>query len=149
MNKKDFKPEDFAKSHPGGTLGKRLLLTAKDVMVSGDEMPIINHDELSKDVIKIISEKGIGVTFVKDQDHKIIGLITDGDIRRAIDKSNYFFDMTAQDFMSKDFISVSPDDLASECLRKMADKKIGCLAVMQHKELVGIINQKDLVKIGI
>ena len=58
-------------------------------MVSGDEMPIINHDE-SKDVIKTISEKGMGVTFVKDQDDKVIGLITDGDIRRAIDKSNYF-----------------------------------------------------------
>ena len=118
-------------------------------MVSGDEMPIINHDELSKDVIKTISEKGIGVTFVKDQDKKIIGLITDGDIRRAIDKSNYFFDMTAQDFMNKDFISVDPSDLASRCLNIMAEKKIGCLAVMQKKALVGIINQKDLVKLGI
>ena len=118
-------------------------------MVSGYEMPIINHDDLSKDVIKIISEKGIGVTFVQDQDSKIIGLITDGDIRRAIDKSNYFFDMEAQDFMSKDFISVTPDDLASECLRIMAEKQIGCLAVMQEKVLVGVINQKDLVKLGI
>ena len=149
MNKKDFKSEDFAKSHPGGTLGKRLLLSAKDVMVSGDEMPIINFDELSKDVIKIISEKGLGVTFVKDKDNKVIGLITDGDIRRAIDKSNYFFDMIAGDFMNKDFISVTPDDLASECLKIMAEKKIGCLAVMQEKDLVGIINQKDLVKLGI
>ena len=118
-------------------------------MVSGDEIPIINHDELSKDVIKIISEKGIGVTFVQDQNNRIIGLITDGDIRRAIDKSNYFFDMTAQDFMSKNFISVYPDDLASECLNIMAQKKIGCLAVMQDKALIGIINQKDLVKLGI
>ena len=149
MNKKDFKSEDFAKSHPGGTLGKRLLLSAKDVMVSGDEMPIINFDELSKDVIKIISEKGLGVTFVKDKDNKVIGLITDGDIRRAIDKSNYFFDMIAGDFMNRDFISVTPDDLASECLKIMAEKKIGCLAVMQEKDLVGIINQKDLVKLGI
>ena len=57
--------------------------------------------------------------------------------------------MTAEDFMSKDFISVTPNDLASECLRIMAEKKIGCLAVMQDKELVGIINQKDLVKLGI
>ena len=118
-------------------------------MVSGDEMPIINHDELSKDVIKIISEKGIGVTFVKDQDDMVVGIITDGDIRRAIDKANYFFDMTAQDFMSKDFISVTPDDLASECLKIMAEKKIGCLAVMEDKALVGVINQKDLVKLGI
>ena len=57
--------------------------------------------------------------------------------------------MTAQDFMSKDFVSVSPDDLASECLKIMAQKKIGCLAVMQEEMLVGIINQKDLVKLGI
>ena len=117
-------------------------------MVSGNEIPIINYDDISKDVIKIISEKGMGVTFVQDN-NKIIGLITDGDIRRAIDKSNYFFDMTAQDFMSKDFISVSPEDLASECLKIMAEKKIGCLAVMYENELVGLVNQKDLVKLGI
>ncbi len=149
MNKKDFKPEDFAKSHPGGTLGKRLLLSAQDVMVTGDEIPIINHDELSKDVIKIISEKGMGVTFVKNQDDMVIGLITDGDIRRAIDKSNYFFDMTAQDIMTKGFLSVTPDELASECLKKMAEEKIGCLAVMENDLLAGVINQKDLVKLGI
>ena len=149
MNKKDFKPEDFAKSHPGGTLGKRLLLSAKDVMASGDDIPIINYDQLSKDVIKSISEKGMGVTFVKDQDDKVIGLITDGDIRRAIDKSNYFFDMTAQDFMSRNFLSANQEDLASECLKIMVEKKIGCLAVMQEEKLVGIINQKDLVKLGI
>ena len=149
MNKKDFKPEDFAKSHPGGTLGKRLLLTANDVMASGSDIPIINRNELSKDVIKIISEKGMGVTFVEDENNKIIGLITDVDIRRAIDKSNSFFDMTAQDFMSKNFISVASDDLASECLKVMAEKKIGCLAVMDGNELAGGINQKDLVKLGI
>mgnify|MGYP001274863746 FL=1 len=148
MNKKDFKPEDFAKSHPGGTLGKKLLLSASDVMVSGDEIPIINHDELSKDVIKIISEKGIGVTFVKEN-IEVVGIITDGDIRRAIDQSNYFFDMTAQDFMSKNFISVTPNDLASKCLDIMAKKKIGCLAVMENDALVGVINQKDLIKLGI
>ena len=148
MNKKDFKPEDFAQSHPGGTLGKRLLLSAKDVMVSGDDIPLINHNELSKDVIKIISEKGIGVTFVK-KNKEVVGIITDGDIRRAIDKSNYFFDMTAQDFMSQNFISVTPDDLASRCLNIMAEKKIGCLAVMHDDDLVGVINQKDLVKLGI
>ena len=148
MNKKDFKPEDFAQSHPGGILGKRLLLSAKDVMVSGDDIPIINNNDLSKDVIKIISEKGIGVTFVKENE-EVVGIITDGDIRRAIDKSNYFFDMTAQDFMSQNFISVTPDDLASKCLNIMAEKKIGCLAVMHDDDLVGVINQKDLVKLGI
>ena len=64
-------------------------------------------------------------------------------------KSNYFFDMTAQDIMSKNFISVSPNDLASECLDIMVEKKIGCLAVMDSDDLVGVINQKDLVKLGL
>ena len=149
MNRKDFKPEDFAKSHPGGALGRRLLLSAKDVMLSGDDLPIVNYNDLSKDVIKTISEKGMGITFVSSEKQKIIGLITDGDIRRAIDKTNYFFDMTAQDLMSKNFISVTINELASDCLRKMAEKKIGCLAVMKDEELAGVINQKDLVKLGI
>ena len=149
MNKKDFQPEDFAKSHPGGTLGKRLLLSAGDVMVTGDDLPKIKYDTLSKDVIKNISEKGIGATFVTSEENEVIGIITDGDIRRAIDKSNYFFDMVAGDFMSKNFISVTPDELASNCLKIMAEKKIGCLAVMQCDDLVGVINQKDLVKLGI
>ena len=90
MNKKDFKPEDFAKSHPGGTLGRRLLLSAKDVMLSGDDLPIVSYKDLSKDVIKTISEKGMGISFVLSEKQKIIGLITDGDLRRAIDKTNYF-----------------------------------------------------------
>ncbi len=149
MNKKDFKPEDFAKSHPGGTLGKRLLLTAKDVMITGDDLPITKYNALSKDVIRNISEKGIGVTFVTSEENEVIGIITDGDLRRAIENSNYFFDMSAQDIMSKGFLSVAPDELASESLHKMAKKKIGCLAVMHNDELVGVINQKDLVKLGI
>ena len=149
MNKKDFKLEDFAKSHPGGTLGKRLLLSAKDVMVSGDEIPTVKYDELSKNIITNISEKGMGVAFVLAENKKVIGLITDGDIRRAIDNSNYFFDMSAQDIMTEGFLSVTPDDLASECLNIMAEKKIGCLAVMENDLLVGLVNQKDLVKLGI
>ena len=144
---KRFKPEDFAKSHPGGTLGK-IASNCQGCNGLGEEVPIISFDAMSKDVIKIISEKGIGVTFVK-KNKEVVGIITDGDIRRAIDKSNYFFDMTAQDFMSQNFISVTPDDLASKCLNIMAEKKIGCLAVMQDDALVGVINQKDLVKLGI
>ena len=149
MKKKDFRPEDFAKSHPGGTLGKRLLLSAKDVMVSGDDLPISKNDESSKDVIKNISGKGMGVTFVVSERNEVIGIITDGDVRRAIDKSHDFFDMTAHDFMNTSFISVGPDELASKCLNIMVEKKIGCLAVMEESGLVGVINQKDLVKLGI
>ena len=102
-----------------------------------------------RQAMKILNSNPEKCLLVVNNDKKLLGTLTDGDIRRAIDKSNYFFDMTAQDFMSKNFISVNPDDLASECLKIMAEKKIGCLAVMQDKSLVGIINQKDLVKLGI
>ena len=131
MKKRDFQPEDFARSHPGGTLGKRLILTAKDVMIEGDDLPKNIATDLSKDVIKEISQKGLGVTLVEDKSSKLLGLITDGDVRRAIESSDDFFSLQAQDFMTTSFNSVSPDQTASDCLEVMAEKKIGCLIVME------------------
>ncbi len=149
MKKRDFQPEDFARSHPGGTLGKRLILTAKDVMIEGDELPKNIATDLSKDVIKEISQKGLGVTLVEDKSSKLLGLITDGDVRRAIEYSDDFFSLQAQDFMTTSFNSVSPDQLASDCLEVMAEKKIGCLIVMESDQILGIVNQKDLIKLGL
>ena len=149
MKKRDFQPEDFARSHPGGTLGKRLILTAKDVMIEGDDLPKNIASDLSKDVIKEISQKGIGVTLVKDKSSKLLGLITDGDVRRAIESSDDFFSLQAQDFMTTSYNSVSPDQLASDCLEEMAEKKIGCLIVMEADQILGIVNQKDLIKLGL
>ena len=149
MKKRDFQPEDFARSHPGGTLGKRLILTAKDVMIEGDDLPKNIATDLSKDVIKEISQKGLGVTLVEDKSSKLLGLITDGDVRRAIESSDDFFSLQAQDFMTTSFNSVSPDQLASDCLELMAEKKIGCLIVMEADQILGIVNQKDLIKLGL
>ena len=149
MKKRDFQPEDFARSHPGGTLGKRLILTAKDVMIEGDDLPKNIATDLSKDVIKDISQKGLGVTLVEDKSSKLLGLITDGDVRRAIESSDDFFSLQAQDFMTTSFNSVSPDQLASDCLEVMAEKKIGCLIVMEADQILGIVNQKDLIKLGL
>lgn len=149
MKKRDFQPEDFARSHPGGTLGKRLILTAKDVMIEGDDLPKNIATDLSKDVIKEISQKGLGVTLVEDKSSKLLGLITDGDVRRAIEYSDDFFSLQAQDFMTTSFNSVSPDQLASDCLEEMAEKKIGCLIVMEADQILGLVNQKDLIKLGL
>ncbi len=149
MKKRDFQPEDFARSHPGGTLGKRLILTAKDVMIEGDDLPKNIATDLSKDVIKEISQKGLGVTLVEDKSSKLLGLITDGDVRRAIESSDDFFSLQAQDFMTTSFNSVSPDQLASDCLEVMAEKKIGCLIVMEADQILGLVNQKDLIKLGL
>ena len=149
MKKRDFQPEDFARSHPGGTLGKRLILTAKDVMIEGDDLPKNIASDLSKDVIKEISQKGLGVTLVEDKSCKLLGLITDGDVRRAIESSDDFFSLQAQDFMTTSYNSVSPDQLASDCLEEMAEKKIGCLIVMEADQILGLVNQKDLIKLGL
>ena len=149
MKKRNFQPEDFARSHPGGTLGKRLILTAKDVMIEGDNLPKNIASDLSKDVIKEISQKGLGITLVEDKSSKLLGLITDGDVRRAIESSDDFFSLQAQDFMTTSYNSVSPDQLASDCLEEMAEKKIGCLIVMEANQILGIVNQKDLIKLGL
>ena len=146
MSLKNFDSKSFAKFHPAGSLGKRLTITVEDLV--NTNKPIVKYESVFSDAVKEISTKMQGATAVL-KNKKVVGIITDGDIRRAIDKSNYFFDMTAQDFMSHNFISVNPDDLASKCLNIMAEKKIGCLAVMQDDALVGVINQKDLVKLGI
>ena len=149
MKKRNFQPEDFARSHPGGTLGKRLILTAKDVMISGDELPKNLYSDVAKDVIREISQKGIGVTLIENESGTVLGLITDGDVRRAIESSEDFLALKAIDFMTKKFSLVSSDQLASDCLEIMAEKKIGCLIVMEADEVKGIVNQKDLVKLGL
>tara|TARA_B100000401_G_scaffold201860_1_gene136072 strand:- start:146 stop:1108 length:963 start_codon:yes stop_codon:yes gene_type:complete len=149
MEKSDFKKEDFALSHPGGSLGKRLLLLVEDLMLKDDEVPTNSEYDSSKDVLKEISEKGIGATFILSEEKKMIGLITDGDVRRAIDETDKFFSLKAGDFMTKTYITVQKDIRASECLEIMASNKIGCLPVMESGELIGAVNQKDLLKIGI
>ena len=149
MEKSDFKKEDFALSHPGGSLGKRLLLLVEDLMLKDDEVPTNSEHDSSKDVLKEISDKGIGATFILSKEKKMIGLITDGDVRRAIDETDKFFSLKAGDFMTKTYITVQKDIRASECLEIMASNKIGCLPVMESGELIGAVNQKDLLKIGI
>ena len=99
--------------------------------------------------IREISQKGIGVTLIENESGTVLGLITDGDVRRAIESSEDFLALNAIDFMTKKFSSVSSDQLASDCLETMAEKKIGCLIVMEADEVKGIVNQKDLVKLGL
>jgi arabinose-5-phosphate isomerase len=124
-------------------------LTAKDVMISGDELPKNLYSDVAKDVIREISQKGIGVTLIENESGTVLGLITDGDVRRAIESSEDFLALKAIDFMTKKFSLVPSDQLASDCLEAMAEKKIGCLIVMEADEVKGIVNQKDLVKLGL
>ena len=140
MQVRDFKPRDFAQFHPGGSLGKRLLTTAADVMKS-DEMPIISKDMKLGDAILLVSKGKLGMG-VAIEDNKVIGLITDGDLRRAMEKwREHFFDRPVSDIMTCTPKMVAPNTKISEIQKIMNKYKIhSVLVVDEKKHLLGIVD---------
>ncbi len=153
LESRGFKPEDFALLHPGGFLGKRLLLTVAEIMHSGDEIPLVNEQTPISEVLLTMTEKGLGVTGVLDKAGVISGIITDGDIRRGLEKSgNEMFNQTAVDLRTKDFKWVEESTLAINALDVMEDYNITSLFVFteQQKDTPdGIIHIHDILKTGI
>lgn len=148
-----FDKENFAELHPGGMLGKRLLLTIEHLIHSKEELPFVKTSTTIKNVLLTISEKGLGVTGVLDLNDKLVGIITDGDIRRGIEK-NYdnFFDQPAQLIMSKNPKSINVDTLAISALELMEKHSITSLFIYSDDELTkpdGIIHIHDILKSGI
>jgi arabinose-5-phosphate isomerase len=138
---RDFKPRDFAQFHPGGELGRRLLTTAEDVMRS-DDMPIIPQDMHLGEAIIHVSKGKLGMGVSLDTDGKVIGLITDGDIRRAMEKwQAQFFNHTVSDIMTRDPKIVSPQSKITEIQRIMHRYKIHSVLVCdKEKHLLGIVD---------
>ncbi|MBC8322452.1 MAG: KpsF/GutQ family sugar-phosphate isomerase [Candidatus Marinimicrobia bacterium] len=153
LENRGFKPEDFALLHPGGNLGKRLLLTVGDIMHSGDEIPIVNESSTVNEALLTMTEKGFGVTGVLDNAGKITGIITDGDIRRGMEKSgNQIFEQTAAFLQSKNFKWVEKSTLAINALEVMEDHNITSLFVFSDKikdTPDGLIHIHDILKTGI
>lgn len=153
LENRGFKPEDFALLHPGGNLGKRLLLTVGDIMHSGDEIPIVNESSTVNEALLTMTEKGFGVTGVLDNAGKITGIITDGDIRRGMEKSgNQIFEQTAAFLQSKNFKWVEKSTLAINALEVMEDHNITSLFVFSDKiknAPEGLIHIHDILKTGI
>lgn len=147
MEMRDFKPEDFAVYHPGGALGKKLLLRVKD-MIEHSLKPMVTPDTSVKKVIFEISEKRLGVTAVIE-DGKIIGIITDGDIRRMLNDVDTIADLTAKDIMSKNPKLVSSDMMAVDALNIMEDFSITQLIVSDNNEYKGVLHLHDILKEGI
>ncbi|RTY73855.1 KpsF/GutQ family sugar-phosphate isomerase [Flavobacterium sp. LS1R10] len=147
MEMRDFKPEDFAVYHPGGTLGKKLLLKVKD-MLEHSLKPMVTPDASIKKVIFEISEKRLGVTAVVDQ-HKVIGIITDGDIRRMLNERDNFTDLTAKDIMTKNPKMTSSEAMVVEAFNIMEDFSITQLVVVDHGEYKGVLHIHDILKEGI
>ena len=147
MEMRDFKPEDFAVYHPGGALGKKLLLRVKD-MIEHSLKPMVTPDTSIKKAIFEISEKRLGVTAVIEND-KIIGIITDGDIRRMLNDVDTIANLTAKDIMSKNPKFVSSETMVVDALNILEDFSITQLIVADNGEYKGVLHLHDILKEGI
>ncbi len=141
---KGFREEDFAFLHPGGKLGKRFL-RVRDLMHSGDDLPSVRDDVAMKDVIYEMSRKGFGITAVTSQDGRLVGVISDGDLRRALEKAPDVLQNRAAESMQKDPITILAGEFASAALQIMEERKITSLFTVDEKGVVeGIIHLHDL-----
>ncbi len=147
MEMRDFKPEDFAKYHPGGSLGKKLLLRVKD-MLDTSKKPFVQPDSSIKNVIVEISEKRLGVAAVIEND-KVIGIITDGDIRRMLNKTETITGLTAKDIMTVNPKTISSTDMVIDALNILEDFSITQLVVVDNSVYKGVIHLHDILKEGI
>ncbi len=150
LEARGFTAKDFAFSHPGGTLGKKLLLKIEDVMHTGDAIPKVKGDITLSSALLEISNKGLGMTTIVDGANHLAGIFTDGDLRRALDVRVDINDTAIGDLMSKGVKTVQPDMLAAEALRIMEENEISSLAVVsKDNTLIGIVHLKDLLHAGI
>ncbi len=151
LTKRGYKEEDFAFFHPGGSLGKKLFIKVKDLMHEGEALPAVPPDISVIKAVMEISSKRLGVTIVVAEDEKILGIITDGDVRRGIEKwDKAFFDMKAGEVMTKNPMTISEDDLAAKALSIMEEKSITSLVVPDGEgRAKGIIHLHDILKQGI
>ena len=150
LEKRNFTVEDFAFLHPGGSLGKRLSLKIKEIMIAGDGVPIVNQDTLLKDVIFEMTSKRLGTTSVVDDKNVLIGIITDGDLRRLLEKSVEINDLKAKDIMTKNPKHLEPEYLASFALQQMENYNITTLIIINEKKNpIGIVHLHDLIKLGL
>ncbi|MEE8449174.1 MAG: KpsF/GutQ family sugar-phosphate isomerase [Thermodesulfobacteriota bacterium] len=150
--KRGFKEEDFALLHPGGSLGRALLLRVEDLMHSGDAVPLVRRDTLMRDAIFEISSKRMGITGVIDEEGNLEGVIADGDLRRGLEKDDQLLVKKACQVMTSNPKRVNGKELAAKALRLMEEHAITSLFVYQGEEesrAVGIIHMHDLVKAGI
>ena len=145
---KEFSSHDFAKYHPGGALGKRLYLRVNDLS-SKNEKPAVKSNTSIQDVIIEISNKRLGVTAVVNDVNKVIGIITDGDLRRMLSKTTDFTSLTAQDIMSGNPKLVSSDMMAIDALEVLEENGISQLLVEDNNIYKGVVHLHDLIKEGI
>ncbi|KUG26135.1 arabinose 5-phosphate isomerase [hydrocarbon metagenome] len=147
---KGFTTDDFAFLHPGGSLGKRLSLKISEIMYKGKNVPIVNEDTSLKDAILEMTSKRLGVTSVVDKNGNLTGVLTDGDLRRLLEKQSDIKNLVAKNAMSKNPKTIKAEFLASFALQQMENFKITSLVVVDDdNKPVGIIHLHDLIEIGL
>jgi len=150
LNARGFTADDFALSHPGGSLGKRLLLRLADIMHQGERIPMVNQNALIKDALVEMSLKGLGMTAIVDNNKQLIGLFTDGDLRRILDLKIDIHQDNIATVMTTSPTVAQADMLAAQALNIMEDKKINGLIIVNDKqEPVGAMNMHDLLSSGV
>ena len=147
LEARGFGAADFARSHPGGILGRRLLLHVSDIMHSGAEMPVIRAEAPLSEALVEMSQKGLGVTAIVDEREQVLGIFTDGDLRRALDADIDIKTCLAAEVMTKKARQIAPEALAASALALMEAHSINALLVVDGREkLVGVLNMHDLLK---
>lgn len=150
LETKGFNEEDFAMRHPGGILGRRLLLRVEDLMHRGDKLPLVSEDTPIKDALFEITSKRFGVTGVVDGAGKLTGVITDGDLRRGLENKGDIFRYSAQHLMTRNPKTIAADSLAAQAVALMEQHTITCLFVLQNDRTpFGVIHLHDLLKAGL
>ena len=150
LQTKGFTRDDFALSHPGGSLGKRLLLQVSDIMHRGTEVPKVVNTVLVSQALLEMTEKKLGMTAVLDHDQHVEGIFTDGDLRRMLEKSLDVHATPVSNVMTKPCTVIQADILAAEAMQIMESKKINALLVVdENRNLLGALNMHDLLRAGI
>ncbi len=150
LQARGFTKDDFALSHPGGSLGRKLLLKVSDVMHTGNELPCVSQDICITEALYEISKKGLGMTAVTNAQGKLAGIFTDGDLRRVIDAGVNLRATSISEVMTSGCVTVSDGILAAEALKVMDEKQInGLIVINSQQQPIGALNMLDLVKAGV
>ena len=153
LSKRKFTPEDFALFHPGGSLGRTLLLTVENVMHSGEDNPIVSAETNVKEALFVMTSKGLGATAVVDQSGCLLGILTDGDIRRGLETGHQFLEESVVNIMTKTPKTITADKLAAAALSIMEKNKPRPITVLpvvdKNNFVIGIVHLTDLLRQGV
>ena len=149
LEARGFNAEDFAFSHPSGALGRKLLLRVKDIMHEGDQIPVVSADKTLQDALIEMTQKGLGMTTIMSDDAKLVGIFTDGDLRRIIDLKVDFATTSVSDVMSANPKTIPQNMLAAEALTIMEKASITALIVEEEDHITGVLHLHDILRAGV